>query len=460
MTQPSAKKSFIDISLKLVHSYMGFFIAPFIFIAALTGVLYGLTPQFENYLYQRHTQVTSTTGTAHLLSEQIGRAQKALPAGAHIMEVRPASTDHTTTRVLYMDQESPDEMTAIFINPYTLALQGRTQVYGKSGVFPVRTFLDHMHRDLLLGQYGRIYSELVASWLGLFAITGFWQWYQRKSQLKTTDPKLKKIRWHIWIGLCVLPMMLFFSVTGLTWSNWAGTNIAKIRHLFNGDTPSLNLRLDGTNTAVSASQQHAEHEQASNHRMAQFSGEELQYFDQIVQVARSNGLTASALRIIPSENVNVRAWSVQELQHAWPTKVDSLAVDMRHAQVIDQTRFADYPLSAKLTRWGIDLHVGVLFGWVNQLVLVLSGLLILVAIAWAYASWLSRLGFKAIFTGFHQHIAYWYRSGSWLQLASVIVLIVLSYWLIPVWTMSIIAMHVLALLIYACVVLGKKKTKA
>lgn len=459
MTQPLARKSFVDLTLKLIHSYMGFFIAPFIFIAALTGVLYGLTPQFEHYLYQRHTQVTSIADSAHLLSQQVGRAQQALPAGAHIMEVRPASTDHTTTRVIYMDDQSPDDMTAIFINPYTLSLQGRTQVYGRSGVLPVRIFLDHLHRDLLLGKYGRIYSELAASWLGLFAITGFWQWLRKKSLLKNKDSKSAKIHWHIWLGLCALPMMLFFSVTGLTWSNWAGTNIAQIRHMFNGDTPSLNISL---NTAVpsSISQQHAEHQQSHTHRVAQFSIDELKYFDEIVKTARSNGLTASALRIIPSDDIHLRAWSVQELQHTWPTKVDALAVDMRSKKVADQTRFADYPLSAKLTRWGVDMHVGVLFGWINQLVLVLSGLLILVAIIFAYASWLNRLGFQAVFTGFHEHIAYWYRSGSWLQLVSITLLVLLSYWLIPVWTMSIIAMHILALLVYTCVAWGKKKTKA
>ncbi|WP_235985063.1 PepSY-associated TM helix domain-containing protein [Acinetobacter baretiae] len=458
MTQPFAKKSFVEMTLKLIHSYMGFFIAPFIFMAAFTGVLYALTPQFEHYLYQRHTQVSSITDSPHLLSEQVGRAQQALPVGAHIMEVRPAVNAQTTTRVLYMENQRPNDMTAIFINPYTLALQGRTQVYGKSGVFPVRTFLDHLHRDLLLGEYGRIYSELAASWLGLFAITGFLQWSRKKYILNKKSPTYKNIRWHVLLGLCVLPMMLFFSITGLTWSNWAGNNIAKIRHMFNGDTPSLTLALNGAQPTVS--QQHAEHQQSSSHRITQFSQDELKYFDQIVNVARANGLTASALRIIPSDDVQVRAWSVQELQHSWPTKVDALAVDMRSAQVIDQTRFTDYPLSAKLTRWGVDLHVGLLFGGLNQVALLLSGLLILVVIVWAYVSWLNRLGFQTIFIGFHQHLMHWWASGTRLQRACVVLLVVLSYWLIPIWTISMVVMHGLALILFGIFWLLNKKTKA
>ena len=41
--------------------------------------------------------------------------------------------------------------------------------------------------------------------------------------------------------------------------------------------------------------------------------------------------------------------------------------------MVDEVRFADYPLMAKLTRWGIDAHMGVLFGVANQLLLVAFG---------------------------------------------------------------------------------------
>ena len=42
----------------------------------------------------------------------------------------------------------------------------------------------------------------------------------------------------------------------------------------------------------------------------------------------------------------------------------------RPARSPTTVRFADYPMLAKLTRWGIDAHTGVLFGIVNQLVLM------------------------------------------------------------------------------------------
>ncbi|WP_266095549.1 PepSY domain-containing protein [Acinetobacter radioresistens] len=38
--------------LKLLHNQLGILIAPFIFIASLTGLLYGLTPQLESFIYK------------------------------------------------------------------------------------------------------------------------------------------------------------------------------------------------------------------------------------------------------------------------------------------------------------------------------------------------------------------------------------------------------------------------
>ena len=42
---------------------------------------------------------------------------------------------------------------------------------------------------------------------------------------------------------------------------------------------------------------------------------------------------------------------------------------------------------AKLTRWGVDFHMGVLFGLPNQLLLIAFGLALCVAIVMGYRLW-------------------------------------------------------------------------
>ncbi len=52
------------------------------------------------------------------------------------------------------------------------------------------------------------------------------------------------------------------------------------------------------------------------------------------------------------------AWTVNEIDRSWPTRVDAVAIDGETLQVVDRTRFSDFPLMAKLTRWGVDFSYG------------------------------------------------------------------------------------------------------
>lgn len=71
---------------------------------------------------------------------------------------------------------------AIFIDPVTLAAKGDMTVYGTSGILPFRTWLDDLHRGLLLGDAGRVYSELAASWLWVAALGGVVLWFTGRRQ--------------------------------------------------------------------------------------------------------------------------------------------------------------------------------------------------------------------------------------------------------------------------------------
>jgi uncharacterized iron-regulated membrane protein len=65
-------------------------------------------------------------------------------------------------------------------------------------------------------------------------------------------------------------------------------------------------------------------------------------------------------------------------------------VDPATGQVTDVLRFADYPVLAKLSRWGIDLHTGSLFGLPNQIALMLLAASLILLIVWGYRMWWQR----------------------------------------------------------------------
>jgi hypothetical protein len=51
MTTCTSRAAWLNL-LRRLHFYIGLFVGPFIFVAALTGTLYVATPQLENWLYQ------------------------------------------------------------------------------------------------------------------------------------------------------------------------------------------------------------------------------------------------------------------------------------------------------------------------------------------------------------------------------------------------------------------------
>ena len=432
--------------LKLIHNQLGILLAPFIFVAALTGILYAITPQLESLLYQTELQAPHDTAQpAQPLSKQIAAAIDSMPSDTQIFSVRTPATPELTTRILYQSKEQSEVTTAIFVNPYTLQVQGKLNVYGTSGVLPLRTFLDHLHRNLLLGEYGRLYSELAASWLGFFALTGLLQWWHYRQKKTSSHTRHHKLRLHYYFALVALPMLLFFSVTGLTWSKWTGENITQLRHLLNSDTPSLNLNLShqGLSTPTDPHAEHHMHmdmSQPMNHQML-----DLNKFDEIVTIARQHGLEASALQIKPSYKLD-KAWSIEEMNHRWPIQIDAFAVDMTQHQIIDQVKFEDFPLSAKLTRWGVDLHIGVLFGWINQLVLAISGLLILFIIFFAYRAWWSYQRPITSLQLFNQNAIQSWKILTTIQKLMFAFVLACLYFLIPVWVISIVVLQGLVFL--------------
>ncbi|MWL75173.1 PepSY domain-containing protein, partial [Escherichia coli] len=147
-----------------LHFYVGLFVGPFIFIAALSGTLYVATPQLEEALYHQALH-TDSQGPARPLAEQIAASDKVTGGELRLHAVRPGLVAGETTRVMYADPElSASENRAIFIDPVSLAVRGDMTVYGTSGILPLRQKIDYLHRSPLLGDVGRLYSELAASW--------------------------------------------------------------------------------------------------------------------------------------------------------------------------------------------------------------------------------------------------------------------------------------------------------
>ena len=414
-TKMTAKAASIAL-LKRIHFYIGLFVGPFIFVAALTGTLYVLTPQLENHLYA-NVLFTSSKGDVQPISRQIEVALAVAGDQAKIAAIRPAPAMGETTRVMLSDPSlGASKNRAIFVDPVTLDIKGEETVYGTSGILPLRTWLDEMHRELLLGDIGRNYSELAASWLWVAALGGILLWatsrQKTRGNRKLTGTAAKQHtsrRWHTGLGITLLVGMLFLSVTGLTWSQWAGSNISVLRAHMGWMTPAVSTSLVGESSAPA--DEHADHHMTDMSDMSDMSMADMPdmpdmathhmpanaeqvnvlpiTFDQVTAAARHAGITANKIEIRPAYTAD-KAWTVTEVDRSWPTQVDAVSVNPQTMAIIDHTEFAHFPLLAKLTRWGVDAHMGILFGFWNQAILVLFGIGLCVMIGWGYRMWWLR----------------------------------------------------------------------
>ncbi|MGO4201273.1 PepSY-associated TM helix domain-containing protein [Rhodococcus sp. TAF43] len=384
-----------------LHFYAGILVAPFLIVAAVSGGLYAVAPTLEQFVYRDYLHV-ETTGPAAPVSDQVEAARAQRPDLA-VSAVRPAVESGDTTRVLFTDPTlGESERLAVFVDPVTARPVGELVVYGSSSALPMRTWISQLHRHLHLGEPGRIYSELAASWLWVIALGGVYLWVRRyrtaRARAGAATPRLWTVKhgargrnralgWHGAIGLWIAVGLVFLSATGLTWSKYAGEHVTDLRTSLGWTTPSVSKKLGATDTAPAGGHDgHGGHEApAAGSGMLDANVGRL---DDVLAVAAGAGVTGAVEASIPSAPDT--AFTVAQTRQPWQFATDVVAVDGATGQITDTSRFADWPLAAKLTFWGIGVHMGILFGLLNQIVLVALAAALLVMIVLGYTMWWRR----------------------------------------------------------------------
>ncbi|GAB7039578.1 MULTISPECIES: PepSY-associated TM helix domain-containing protein [Catenuloplanes] len=369
-----------------LHFYAGVLIGPFLLVAALSGGLYALSPQLEKVMYAD----LLTGGPATVpLARQVAAAQ-AVTEVPGFVAVRPAPAGGTT-RVIFDDGSFPESYRhAVFVDPADGSVRGQATVYGTTGALPVRSWIDELHRSLHLGEAGRLYSELAASWLWVVALGGLALWLGRaRRRVLVVDRRARgrarSRSWHAVTGVWLLLGFLALSATGLTWSQYAGANVTTLRAQLGWSTPALNTAVDPA-AAPSTGGDHAGH---GGHAAPAPGTVDVSRVDAVLAAARAARVDSDQVEIgVPAGEG--RAWTVTEVHRAYPTSVDSAAVDPATLAVTDVVRFADYPFMAKMARWGVDLHMGTLFGLPNQVALALLAAGLVAVVVLGYRMWWQR----------------------------------------------------------------------
>jgi uncharacterized iron-regulated membrane protein len=422
-----------------LHFYAGVLIAPFLLVAATTGLLYAGSWQAEEIIYADQLRVPAAADRLPL-ERQVQLAQAARP-DATVLGVRPSVEAGQTTRVL---MNAPglgaSEKLAVYVDPYRGTVKGDLTVYGGSEALPVRAWLSQTHRHLHLGDPGRLYSEMAASWLWVVVLGGLVLWIgrrrERRRQLAVPDLKAtgrrRTLSLHGTLGLWAAIGLLFLSVTGLTWSQYAGSRIDVLQTRLNGVTPTLTGSAAGGHHGSGGAGHGHDHGAAG--RQAGIDG--------VVAAADLDGPIEVTYPKAADE-----AFVVQQVDRSWPIRQDSKAIDPATARVVDTLRFADYPPLAKLTAIGVSAHMGSLFGPINQLLLAALAAGLITLIVLGYRMWWrrGRHGFgRPVPSGA------WRGAPPWL-LVSLGALALGAAWLVPLFGYTLIGFLVLDAVIGAVI---------
>jgi uncharacterized iron-regulated membrane protein len=380
-----------------LHFYAGVFVAPFLLVAALTGLAYTFTPQLDQLVHGDLLSVEAAGGSPRPLSEQVIAARAAHPEGALSSVVTPAGPQDTT-RVVLSVPELGDRQRTVFVDPYTAQVRGDLTTWW--GATPLTTWLDDLHRNLHLGETGRLYSETAASWLWVMVLGGLLLWLGRVRGRRSggtrrfllPDPTARGVRrtrgLHAVTGVWLALGLLFLSATGLTWSQYSGERFGQLLDAAKGRAPVLDTALPGeaagpAGEAEGASSGHGDHGGGAGS-----ADPDPAAFDVALATAREAGL-GGTVELTPPAGPST-AWVVAQKDNTWPVHYDQVAVDTAGPEVTDHTRWADHPLLAKLSKLGVQGHMGVLFGVANQIVLAVVALGLVLVTCWGYRMWWQR----------------------------------------------------------------------
>lgn len=419
-----------------LHFYVGMLVGPFLLVAAVSGFFYALAPTIERVVYAAQLTAASPAQTVPL-AQQITTARTAHPE-LPVSRIVPGN-DGSTTRVLFSDGSLPSDSHSrvVFVDPSDGVIRGDTVQYGSGQALPLRTWLSGVHRSLHLGEAGRLYSELAASWLAPLALAGLFLWWGRTRRAGTPTLKSTVLRpallrstllrstrgltgrarqrsRHAVLGTWALVGMLVLSATGLTWSAYAGQRVSDLRSAMGWTTPTLSAQSPESSRSGSASDQaagghdghegHGPHDgahgavtgsgtgtgtdtgtDADSATVAAWTADDAGV---ALTGARTAGLTEPVQLVPPAGDGDL--WRVQEVRRSWTPGPDAVSIDAATGEVVQSLPFSDYPVAARLTDWGIRLHMGFLFGLANQLLLAAVAAALVVVIVRGYVLWWTR----------------------------------------------------------------------
>ncbi|PJG58779.1 PepSY-associated TM helix domain-containing protein [Aeromonas cavernicola] len=388
------------------HFYAGLFVAPFLIMLSLTGIVYLFKPQLDNLMYSALMKVEPVhqpLSADQLLAE----AMIAMPHASLRKYLPPAAPDDSAQFVVTYHG---DELT-LFMDPATGTLLGTMD-----NKWNLQAVARSLHAELLLGTTGDRLIELAAGWGLVLLLSGLYLWWPRKGPgvggiLWPRVNQRGRLWWrdlHAVVGFWGAAFLLLLLLSGMTWTGFWGDQFAAVWNRFPvamwNEVPksaplarSLNQAHEQTvpwaveNTPMPSSQpvdeghdhgamNHGEHQGMvmASHRIA---------LQQVVEIANERGVQPGYSITPPVGDSGVYTIALFADD---PRNDATLHIDQYSGKVLADVRWQDYGPVAKTVESGVMLHMGKLYGWPHQLAMLIICLMVLASAVSGLWIWWQR----------------------------------------------------------------------
>ncbi|CAM3861908.1 Peptidase [Pseudomonas reidholzensis] len=381
------------------HFYAGLFVAPFMILLAITGIIYLFKPQLDPLMY-RELMVVEASHHRQSADSLLAEVQQAYPQGHVGQYLPPLNAERSAQFVVH---EGGRELN-VFVDPYSGKVLGKQDA--KDNLQAVARAL---HGELMVGTVGDRLVELAAGWGIVLVVSGLYLWWPRgRNSAGVLWPRLSargRLLWrdlHAVSGFWGSALLLLMLLSGMTWTGLWGKQYADLWNRFPAamwnDVPKsdqearvLNHAHRQTvpwameNTPMPQSGAHAEH--AGQHSMSSTPAAPQVSLQQVEDIATSRRVEPGYSITLPTTADGVFTLAVFADD---PRNDATLHVDQYTGKVLADVRWQDYSPVARATEVGVMLHEGKMFGVFNQIIILLVCLMILLGSVSGLVMWWKR----------------------------------------------------------------------
>ncbi|SDG83791.1 PepSY-associated TM helix domain-containing protein [Pseudomonas abietaniphila] len=382
------------------HFYAGLFVAPFMIMLSLTGMVYLFKPQLDSLMYH---DLLTVKPAHHMLSAD-EQQQRVLEAYPHVLISKylpPANAESSAQFVIKQEGREVN----LFIDPYSGKVLGTQDAKNN-----LQAMARAIHGELLIGTVGDRLVEMAAGWGIVLVVSGVYLWWPRgRSPAGVLWPRITargRVLWrdlHAVTGFWGSVALLFMLLSGMTWTGMWGKVYADVWNTFPaamwndvpksekqaGDLNSASVQtvpwaMENTPMPVSGGD-HAEHMKHGG--MSSAPASPTITLQRVVDIASERKIEPGYSITPPKTADGVFTVSVFADD---PRNDATLHVDQYNGKVLADVRYTDYSAVSKATELGVMLHEGKMFGWVNQLLILFVCLMVLLSSVSGIVIWWKR----------------------------------------------------------------------